>query len=75
MAWCYFGSAKLITWYHFYIINAQLLEVFVHVKAKRGWKLFEIRVIREIRVSPSKKYSRNRLAFSTESRIFAGVKI
>lgn len=72
MAWCYFGSAKLITWYHFYIINAQLLEVFVHVKAKRGWKLFEIR---EIRVSPSKKYSRNRLAFSKESRIFAGVKI
>ena len=50
MAWCYFGSAKLITWYHFYIINAQLLEVFVHVKAKRGWKLFEIREIREIRV-------------------------
>ena len=48
MAWCYFGSAELITWYHFYIINAQLLEVFVHVKAKRGWKLFEIR---EIRVS------------------------
>ena len=47
MAWCYFGSAKLITWYHFYIINAQLLEVFVHVKAKRGWKLFEIREIRE----------------------------
>mgnify|MGYP000017790012 FL=1 len=46
MAWCYFGSAKLITWYHFYIINAQLLEVFVHVKAKRGWKLFEIREIR-----------------------------
>lgn len=72
MAWCYFGSAELITWYHFYIINAQLLEVFVHVKAKRGWKLF---VIREIRVSPSKKYSRNRLAFSKESRIFAGVKI
>ena len=29
----------------------------------------------EIRVSPSKKYSRNRLAFSKESRIFAGVKI
>ena len=51
MAWCYFGSAKLITWYHFYIINAQPLEVFVHVKAKRGWKLFEIREIREIRVS------------------------
>lgn len=75
MAWCYFGSAKLITWYHFYIINAQLLEVFVHVKAKRGWKLFEIREIRENRVSPSKKYSRNRLAFSKESRIFAGVKI
>ena len=75
MAWCYFGSAKLITWYHFYIINAQLLEVFVHVKAKRGWKSFEISEIREIRVSPSKKYSRNRLAFSKESRIFAGVKI
>lgn len=72
MAWCYFGSAELITWYHFYIINAQLLEVFVHVKAKRGWKLFEIREIRE---SPSKKYSRNRLAFSKESRIFAAVKI
>lgn len=51
MAWCYFGSAELITWYHFYIINAQLLEVFVHIKAKRGWKLFEIREIRE---SPSK---------------------
>ena len=40
MAWCYFGSAKLITWYHFFIINAQPLEVFVHIKAKRGWKLF-----------------------------------
>jgi hypothetical protein len=51
MAWCYFGSAKLITWYHFYIINAQLLEVFCsYHKAKRGWKLFEIREIREIRV-------------------------
>ena len=35
----------------------------------------KIREIREIRVSPSKKYSRNRLAFSKESRIFAGVKI
>lgn len=46
MAWCYFGSAKLITWYHFFIINAQPLEVFVHIKAKRGWKLFEIREIR-----------------------------
>ena len=32
----------------------------------------KIREIREIRVSPSKKYSRNRLAFSKESRIFAG---
>lgn len=32
-------------------------------------------LICEIRVSPSKKYSRNRLAFSKESRIFAGVKI
>lgn len=51
------------------------LKSFVHIKAKRGWKLFEIREIREIRVSPSKKYSRNRLAFSKESRIFAGVKI
>ena len=35
----------------------------------------KIREIREIRVSPSKKYLRNRLAFSKESRIFAGVKI
>ena len=51
------------------------LKFSVHIKAKRGWKLFEIREIREIRVSPSKKYLRNRLAFSKESRIFAGVKI
>lgn len=48
------------------------LKSSVHIKAKRGWKLFEIREIRE---SPSKKYSRNRLAFSKESRIFAAVKI
>lgn len=32
------------------------------------------RRIREIRGIPSKKYSRNRLAFSKESRIFAGEK-
>lgn len=34
MAWCYFGSAELITWYHFYIINAQLLEVFCSYQGK-----------------------------------------
>lgn len=37
--------------------------------------LLATKKIREIRVSPSKKYLRNRLAFSKESRIFAGVKI
>ena len=31
--------------------------------------------IREIRVSPSKKYSRNSLVFTEESRIFAAEKI
>ena len=36
--------------------------------------LLATKKIREIRVSPSKKYSRNRLAFSKESRIFAGEK-
>ena len=37
--------------------------------------LLATKKIREIRVSPSKKYLRNRLAFSKESRIFADVKI
>lgn len=35
----------------------------------------KIREIREIRVSPSKKYSRNSLVFTEESRIFAAEKI
>lgn len=45
------------------------------MKIPRCLQRRRIRELSEIRVGPSKKYSRNRLAFSKESRIFAGVKI
>ncbi len=50
MAWCYFGSAELITWIHFFIINAQPLDAFCSYQGKEKMAVVEIR---EIRVSPS----------------------